>query len=65
MTYINGLIPVEDEGLKRIIVSVDKFIDRVDKHVEFSGVDANKLQTKIHNFIISKHHQSSKWHFSI
>jgi hypothetical protein len=40
--YLAGKVPVEDEGLKRILVSHVHFIQKVDKMLSFNPADSEK-----------------------
>jgi hypothetical protein len=42
-TYLGGQIPLEDEGLKKVLMLGDKFIDRVERAIEYSDkANANR-----------------------
>ncbi len=43
--YLNGEVPMEDEAFKRLLLQTVHFIEKVEKTLEFAGVDQEKSYT--------------------
>ena len=55
--YLGGHVPFEDEGLKKILMLADKFIDKVEHAKEFAkGGEAQMIE----QIVLRRHMHSSK-----